>query len=85
VTPLKVQVNFYIPLFEGQIDVEALEKWLNLLEGYFSIHNFSNVKKSPLRSLRPFPMSYIGGRLIVRNFMKMILKFLVQDCKIPDI
>jgi hypothetical protein len=40
--PLKVQVNFFIPVFEGQIDAEALDKWLNLLEGYFSVHNFSN-------------------------------------------
>jgi hypothetical protein len=40
-SPFKVQVNFDIPIFEGQIDVEAIEKWLTLLEGYFSIHNFS--------------------------------------------
>jgi hypothetical protein len=32
-SPFKVQGNFYIPIFEGQIDVNALEKWLNLLEG----------------------------------------------------
>jgi hypothetical protein len=38
--PFKVQVNFDIPVFEGQIDADALEKWLNLLEGYFSVHNF---------------------------------------------
>jgi hypothetical protein len=38
--PFKVQVNFYIPIFEGQIDVDALDKWLNLLEGYFFVHNF---------------------------------------------
>jgi hypothetical protein len=38
--PLKVQVNFDILIFEGQIDADSLEKWLNLLEGYFSIHNF---------------------------------------------
>jgi hypothetical protein len=36
-TPFKVQVNFDIPLFEGQIDADALEKWLNMLEGYYSI------------------------------------------------
>ena len=39
-TPLKVQVNFYIPLFEGNIDADALDNWLNVLEGYFSVHNF---------------------------------------------
>ena len=32
-TPFKVQVNFDIPVFEGRIDVYALEKWLNFLEG----------------------------------------------------
>jgi hypothetical protein len=29
----KVKVNFDIPMFEGQIDADALDKWLNLLEG----------------------------------------------------
>jgi hypothetical protein len=37
-SPFKVQVNFDIPIFEGHIYVNVLEKWLNLLEGYFSIH-----------------------------------------------
>jgi hypothetical protein len=40
--PFKVQVYFYIPVFEGQIDADSLEKWLNLLEAYFSLHNFSD-------------------------------------------
>jgi hypothetical protein len=40
-TPLfKVQINFDILVFEGQIDADALGKWLNLLEGYFSVYNF---------------------------------------------
>jgi hypothetical protein len=30
-THFKVQVNFDIPIFEGQIDADSLEKWLNLL------------------------------------------------------
>jgi hypothetical protein len=29
----KVQVNFDIIVFEGQIDADALDKWLILLEG----------------------------------------------------
>ena len=41
VTPFKVKINFDIPIFEGKIDVDAIGKWLNLIEGYFSIHNFS--------------------------------------------
>jgi hypothetical protein len=40
--PFKVQVNFDIPLFEGLIDVYAIDKWLNLLKGYFPVHNFSD-------------------------------------------
>jgi hypothetical protein len=43
--PFKVQINFDIPIFEGQIDADVVDKWLHLLEGYFSIHNFSNKEK----------------------------------------
>jgi hypothetical protein len=38
--PFKVQINFDIPIFEGQIDADVVDKWLNLLEGYFSVHKF---------------------------------------------
>jgi hypothetical protein len=41
-TPFKVQVNFDIPIFEGQIDADVIDRWLNLLEGYFSVHEFSD-------------------------------------------
>ena len=44
-SPFKIHVNFDIPIFEGQLDANALDKWLNLLEGYFSVHNFSNREK----------------------------------------
>jgi hypothetical protein len=44
-TPFKVHINFYIPIFEGQIDADAIYKWLNLLEGYISIHNFFDREK----------------------------------------
>jgi hypothetical protein len=44
-TPFKVQVNFDIPLFEGRIDSYALEKWLKLLEGYYSVQSFFESKK----------------------------------------
>ena len=43
-TPFKVQVNFDIPLFEVHIDADTLNKWLNVLEGYLSVHNFSNTE-----------------------------------------
>jgi hypothetical protein len=42
---LKVQVNFDILVFEGQIDADALDKWLNMLECYFSVHNFYDREK----------------------------------------
>jgi hypothetical protein len=53
--PFKVQVNFYIPVFEGQIDVDSLEKWLNLLEGYFFIHNFSDKENITFTLLKDLP------------------------------
>jgi hypothetical protein len=53
--PFKVQVNFEIPVFEGQIDAKALEKWLTLLEGYFFVHNFSNKEKITFALLKALP------------------------------
>jgi hypothetical protein len=41
-SPFNLQVNFDIPIFEGRIEADALDKWLNLLEGYFFVHNFSD-------------------------------------------
>jgi hypothetical protein len=43
VAPFKVKINLDIPIFEGQIDADVVDKWLNLLEGYFFVHNFSNI------------------------------------------
>jgi len=54
-SPFKVQVNFDIPVFEGQIDVDALDKWLNLLEVYFSIHNFFDREKITFALLKSLP------------------------------
>ena len=42
--PFKVQVNFDIPLFEGKIDADALDNWLNVLEWYFSVTFFQQRK-----------------------------------------
>jgi hypothetical protein len=55
VAPFKVQVNFYIPLFEGQIDVDVVDKWLNLLEGYFLVHNFSGRENISFALLKLVP------------------------------
>jgi hypothetical protein len=54
-TPFKVQVSFDIPIFEGQIDTDALDKWLNPLEGYFSIHNFSDRENITFTLLKALP------------------------------
>ena len=54
VTPSKVQ-DIDITLFEGHIDVNVLEKWLSLLEGYFSVQNFSNTEKIIFMLLKDLP------------------------------
>jgi len=54
-TPFKVQVNFDIPIFEGQIDANVVDKWLNLLEGYFFVHNFSGRQKITFALLKVAP------------------------------
>ena len=55
VTPFKVQVNFEIPIFEGQIDADVVNKWLNLLEGYFSVHEFLSQEKIVFTLLKAAP------------------------------
>lgn len=40
ILPFKVQVNFNIPIFECQINSDVVDKWLSLLESYFSVHSF---------------------------------------------
>ena len=52
---LVLNINFNIPIFEGYIDVDAVDKWLNLLEGYFSIHKFSNREKITFALLKAVP------------------------------
>jgi len=54
-TPFKVQVNFEIPIFEGQIYIDAVDQWLNLLEGYFSVHDFSIQEKIIFALLKEAP------------------------------
>ena len=54
-TPFKVQVNFDIPIFDGRIYVDAIDKWLNLLEGYFSVHDFSDQEKNTFSLLKSTP------------------------------
>jgi hypothetical protein len=55
VAPFKVQIKFDIPIFEGKIDTDVVDKWLNLLEGYFSVHKFSNREKITFALLKVVP------------------------------
>ena len=54
-TLFKGQVKFNIPLFEGYIDVDALDKCLNNLEGYFSVHNFFDRENITFALLKDVP------------------------------
>jgi hypothetical protein len=54
-SPFKVQINFDIPIFEGQIDADVVDKWLNILEGYFSVHKFSNRENITFALLKAIP------------------------------
>jgi hypothetical protein len=53
--PFKVKINLDIPIFECKIDEYVVDKWLNLLEGYFSVHNFSNKEKISFALLKVIP------------------------------
>ena len=55
VTPFKVQVNFEIPLFEVNIYADSLEKWLSLLQGYFSVQKNFNIKNITFTLLKSLP------------------------------
>jgi hypothetical protein len=55
VAPFKVQINLDIPIFEGQIDTNVVDKWLNILEGYFYVHNFSNRENITFALLKVVP------------------------------
>jgi hypothetical protein len=50
-----VHIIFYIPVFEGKIDFDSIDKWLNLLEVYFSVHNFSDREKITFAVLKAVP------------------------------
>jgi len=54
-TPFKVHVNFDIPLFEGLIAEDTIDKWLNMLKGYFLVHNFSDREKINFALLKVVP------------------------------
>jgi hypothetical protein len=67
-SPFKGQINFDIPIFEGQIDAYVVDKWLNLLEGYFSFHNFLNREKITFALLKFIPhVKYVWETFCEKN------------------
>jgi hypothetical protein len=54
-TPFKAQVKFDIPIFDGQIDADVVDRWLNLLEGYFLVHDFFDREKIIFSLLKAAP------------------------------
>jgi hypothetical protein len=54
-TPFKVQINFDIPIFEYKIYLDVVNKWLNLLEGYFFVHNFFDRENITFALLKVVP------------------------------
>jgi hypothetical protein len=54
-SPFKVQVNFDIIIFEGQIDANSLETWLNILEGYLFVQIFSDRENITFALLKALP------------------------------
>jgi hypothetical protein len=55
VTPFKIHANLDIPLFEGLIDANVVDKWINLLEGYFSVQIFFDRENITFSLLKVVP------------------------------
>jgi hypothetical protein len=52
---------------------DALEKWLNMLEGYFSVHNFSDRENITFALLKVVPpCQKLVGNLLVRKIPQRI-------------
>jgi hypothetical protein len=77
-SPFKVQFNFDIPIFEGQIDADALEKWLNLLESYFSVHNFSDRENITFALLKALPHVKHWWEITGSKVPQRILEYIVD-------
>jgi hypothetical protein len=48
-----VSSELFLAFFGSLLD--HLEKWLNLLEGYFSVHNFSDMEKITFALFKDLP------------------------------
>ena len=78
-TPFKVQVNFDISLFEGLIDADVVDKWLNLLAGYFSVHKFFDRENITFSLLKVIPhVKYQWDTYSKKRFMEEYAIFVVS-------
>lgn len=68
--PFKLQVNLNKPIFEGQIDVDVVDKWLNLFEGYFWSIVSSIRRRLLFHCLRLLPLSRASGKCTVRKALR---------------
>ena len=55
IAPFRVPINFDILIFDGQIDTDVVDKWLNLLQAHFSVHNFFNRENITFALLKAIP------------------------------
>jgi hypothetical protein len=56
--------------------VNALEKWLNMLEGYFFVHNFSDKERITFALLKSLPHVKIRGKLTRRKVPQRSLEYM---------
>nr|CAD1835497.1 unnamed protein product [Ananas comosus var. bracteatus] len=50
--PFKVEAKFEIPNYNGIVDAEKLDVWLDQLETYFDLYNYSNAEKVTFAKLK---------------------------------
>nr|GFB88801.1 hypothetical protein [Tanacetum cinerariifolium] len=43
--PFKVEARINIPLYDGTVDAEKLDSWIDQLETYFTLYGFTSVEK----------------------------------------
>nr|CAD1835516.1 unnamed protein product [Ananas comosus var. bracteatus] len=50
--PFKVEAKIEIPNYDGVVDAEKLDAWLDQLETYFDLYNYSNAEKVTFAKLK---------------------------------
>ena len=72
--PIIIRMLFAVTSF--QQDADALDKWLNMLEGYFFVHQFSDRENITFTLLKYVPMSNISGKLIGSKVQQKSLEYM---------